>query len=434
MFSLTRTALEQFDNQHDFERMCADILNAIGYRDVVLTAPRGGSDGGRDITFTNEDGGKGLACITLRKDSDKKFDEDFSQRSKGEFDKYFFFTNQYLTADQKKKYIRFCLDLLDAQLIPQDIEALRSLLDSVLKQIREVYLQIKNDSIGVKEEDLAALRDEIGRRNRADLLLLRAYQFATDLQEKAGLIEEAVELYPPCKQVELRKLGIEMSIAVIDGYDPTTQMGRQMASVIRSTGGYPVLERVDMEWLTTNAINYLRDNVLNAATPDSEGLLYLACMYGYQQQFDEMMKVIDQSLKIDEEIKYKLMQRKNLLTLLHATGSDQMKLERVRKKLEIPSFSKETFCQFVQNFNVTDFSDYIDWIAIKRPSALGERGTFLIRINSANVQNNGLVSASALSVSTWQNEPISNNAFISSSDLYDLLDALFFLIYPSERV
>lgn len=46
LFSLTRTALEQFDNQHDFERIAADILNALGNKDAMPIAPRGGGDGG----------------------------------------------------------------------------------------------------------------------------------------------------------------------------------------------------------------------------------------------------------------------------------------------------------------------------------------------------------------------------------------------------
>jgi hypothetical protein len=145
MFSLTKKALEAFDNQHDFERMAADILNELGYKHVIPIAPRGGSDGGKDITFTTETGAKGLACVTLRIDSDRKFTEEFNQQKKGEFEKYYFFTNQYLTVNQKNKYIRYCLDSLNAELIPQDIEALRSLLDSKYKSIRKQYLHIDHD-------------------------------------------------------------------------------------------------------------------------------------------------------------------------------------------------------------------------------------------------------------------------------------------------
>lgn len=151
MFSLTKKTLEEFDNQHDFERMVADILNGLGYKHVTLIAPRGGSDGGKDITFTTEAGGKGLACATLRIDSDKKFKEDFTQRKKGEYEKYYFFTNQYLTANQKNKYIQHCSDILEAVLIPQDIEALRSLLDSKFKSIRRQYLFIDDDDSEISD-------------------------------------------------------------------------------------------------------------------------------------------------------------------------------------------------------------------------------------------------------------------------------------------
>jgi hypothetical protein len=155
MLSLTKKALEEFDNQHDFERMAADILNGLGYKHVTPIAPRGGGDGGRDITFTTETGTKGLACVTLRTDSDKKFTEDFGQRKKGEFEKYYFFTNQYLTSHQKNRYIRHCLDSLDAELIPWDIEALRSLLDSKFKSIRKRFLHI--DDGESEERDMIIL-------------------------------------------------------------------------------------------------------------------------------------------------------------------------------------------------------------------------------------------------------------------------------------
>jgi hypothetical protein len=140
LFSQTIAALEKFDNQHDFERMSADILNASGYKDVVLIAPRGGSDGGKDITFTTQAGKTGLACVTLRKDIDRKFEEDFSQRKTGEFDIYMLFCTAYLTASQKSKYTHFCRTILHAQFVPKDIETLRSILDSSIQSVRDKYL------------------------------------------------------------------------------------------------------------------------------------------------------------------------------------------------------------------------------------------------------------------------------------------------------
>ncbi len=145
MLSPTHQALEKFDNQHDFERLCADILNFLGRKNVTPVAPRGGSDGGKDIIFSNGANEQGLACVTLRKDSDQKFDEDFRERRKGEYGEYFFFTNQYLTAGQKLKYEKHCVNVLEAVLVIQDIEALRSLLDSTLQDVRSTYLHIADD-------------------------------------------------------------------------------------------------------------------------------------------------------------------------------------------------------------------------------------------------------------------------------------------------
>src|SRR5260370_37606003 len=170
MYSHTRAVLEQFDNPHDFERMCTDILNALGYKDVVPIAPRGGSDGGKDITFTTESDGKGLACVTLRKDIETKFNEDFYQRQAGEFEKYILFCTEYLTASQKLKFARYCLDHLQALLIPMDIETLRSLLDSVLKPIRETYLHIKNETREMGEQKMVRLREDMKRQSRPQRL------------------------------------------------------------------------------------------------------------------------------------------------------------------------------------------------------------------------------------------------------------------------
>ena len=125
MFSHTEAALEKFDNQHDFERMSADILNALGYWDVVLVAPRRGSDGGKDITFTTQNGDKGLACVTLRKDIEVKFKQDCCQRTAGEYEKYAFFCTAHLTAKQKLEFINFCAGTLQAELVTYDVETLR---------------------------------------------------------------------------------------------------------------------------------------------------------------------------------------------------------------------------------------------------------------------------------------------------------------------
>lgn len=146
MLSLTHQALEKFDNSHDFERMCSDILNSQGFLNVTPIAPQGGSDSGKDITFTTSGGGKGLACVSLRKDVDKKFKEDFYRRAKNEYEQYIFFTNLVVSASKKLEYEKYCVNNLAAILIIYDIESLRSLLDSSLKNIRKQYLHIDDNA------------------------------------------------------------------------------------------------------------------------------------------------------------------------------------------------------------------------------------------------------------------------------------------------
>jgi len=152
LFSPTRTALEQFDNQHDFERMAADILNSLGYKNVELIAPRGGSDSGKDITFTTDDGRNGLACVTLRKDIDAKFKEDFYKRRAGEFSIYILFCTAHLTASKKLKFRQYCLHTLQAEFVSKDIETLRSLLDTTMRPIKEKYLHISSDNAYISEK------------------------------------------------------------------------------------------------------------------------------------------------------------------------------------------------------------------------------------------------------------------------------------------
>ena len=154
MLHLTKKALEEFDNQHDFERMCADILNALGCQKVEPVAPSGGPDGGKDIVFS-EGEIKCAVFITLRKDIEKKFDEDLQKlKIQDGFDKIVLFSNQKISHKQKED---FCI-LTDKKGIHfldiYDLERLRSLLDASLKSIRKKYLHIDDE---VSEKILAAL-------------------------------------------------------------------------------------------------------------------------------------------------------------------------------------------------------------------------------------------------------------------------------------
>ncbi len=154
-------------------------------------------------------------------------------------------------------------------------------------------------------------------------------------------------------------------------------------------------------------------------------------MYGYQQQFEATIRAIEQSIKIDEKIKEKFQQRKILQTLLRACDSEQMKLEGLRKSLGLSPVSNKTFCKFLQDFDLTNFNGFIEWIAIKRPSVSGEKGTFLIKITPPYPSNEGKVSASGQSIKSWDFETVVSNAEpVTIEELYEVLYSSFILFCP----
>src|SRR5437588_12316405 len=83
MLSKTRRGIEDFDNQHDFERMAADILNGLGYQAVEPMAPGGGGDKGQDIRFRDGDPA-GVALVTLEKKVRGKFKLDLAKQPKAQ--------------------------------------------------------------------------------------------------------------------------------------------------------------------------------------------------------------------------------------------------------------------------------------------------------------------------------------------------------------
>ena len=151
MLSLTRRALEDFDNQHDFERFAADVLNALGYDHVEPMAPGGGADGGCDICFRDGDA-PGEAFVTLEKKIRDKFQRDLSKQTAGD-GLIALFCNEHVTPGLKLTFARKAL-AKGYRLEVYDIERLRSLLDSSLKEIRRRYL-------GIDDHLTAQLRSEI---------------------------------------------------------------------------------------------------------------------------------------------------------------------------------------------------------------------------------------------------------------------------------
>lgn len=154
MFSQTRRSLEDFDNQHDFERMAADILNALGYSDVQPIAPRGGADGGRDIRF-REGETLGIAFVTLDKNIKEKFKRDLSKQDDAGGVIALFCSAEITTSTK----LAFAKDAIakDYRLHVFDLERLRSLLDSSCREIRRRYLHLDDEVAAKLRSDVRKL-------------------------------------------------------------------------------------------------------------------------------------------------------------------------------------------------------------------------------------------------------------------------------------
>ena len=172
MLNETRRALQDFDNQHDFERMAADILNALGYPGVEPMAPAGGADGGRDIKFYDGDA-PGVALVALEKKIRDKFKRDLAKQSDAE-GIVALFCNVDVSPSMKLEFAREAI-AKGYRLEVFDLERLRSLLDTGMKELRRRYLHI--------DDDVAArLRSEVTK-------LLRFPAASTQMSKPPTLLE-----------------------------------------------------------------------------------------------------------------------------------------------------------------------------------------------------------------------------------------------------
>jgi tetratricopeptide (TPR) repeat protein len=425
MYSETRAKLEQFSDPLEFERMCADILHGMGYQEVVPIAPRGGSDSGQDIIFTTESGGSGLACVTLRSDIERKFFEDMRKQSPGTFEKYIYFCTAYLTATQKVKLTKYVVDTLGAVLLLQDIEALRSLLDSTLTSIREQYLGIKDEKKEIFMSMLVNTQENLRKEYQAQLLLEKAYE-TSDFSQAEAFVQKAVELSPTCRWDGYRQLGIRSARIVI--YGLPLQYGREYGQT------FHIFTKEALAPYVHRAITYLEEAEGHAEDPDAEGLMYLACMYGYQRQYQEVISTLDKALTANERIREEFLLPRMLEILLVPCGSDRERIEQIKSRLHIPLLTKEVFCGFIRDIDLEQYHEYIEWIAVKRANMPGEKGVHILKICPPYAQNNGLVSADALAYVTGTIESVTvDPRFVTIEELYEMLCQSFFLVSPIRK-
>ena len=183
MLSQTRRALEDFDNQHEFERMAADVLNGLGYSKVEPMAPRGGSDGGQDIKFMEGDT-PGIALVTLEKKIGDKFKRDLLKQENAD-GVIALFCNVNVSPSQKLEFAKEAI-AKGYRLEVFDLERLRSLLDTTLKEVRRQYLGIDQQEDQFASEKAGLIEERLSTRSEAE------HHTMWCLLVEGKLIEEAI--------------------------------------------------------------------------------------------------------------------------------------------------------------------------------------------------------------------------------------------------
>ena len=204
MLSRTRQALEAFDNQHDFERLAADVLNGLGYQNVEPMAPGGGPDGGCDVKFT-EAGTRGIAFVTLDKRIAEKFRRDLDEQQDGE-GTIALFCNVDVSPSMKLGFAKDAA-ALGYSVEVFDVEKLRSFLDGRFKDVRRRYLHID---------------DEVAERLRSDVKrLLRFPAAVPDNRENLCLLEMFLVDQTPRRLFDLLMKYDEADVTEVPGIGQT---------------------------------------------------------------------------------------------------------------------------------------------------------------------------------------------------------------------
>jgi hypothetical protein len=180
--------------------MAADVLNSLGYSHVEPMAPGGGPDGGRDIKFKEGDA-PGVAFVTLDKNIRDKFNKDLAKQSNAE-GVIALFCNVDVSPSMKSAFAKGAISK-GYRLEAFDLERLRSLLDSSLKDIRLRYLKID---------------DEVAARLRADVSKLLRFPDAAPLPSKLPtMVERLLTNQLPVKLFDLLVKYEEAEIREVPG-------------------------------------------------------------------------------------------------------------------------------------------------------------------------------------------------------------------------
>src|SRR6266568_4698704 len=248
--------------------------------------------------------------------------------------------------------------------------------------------KIRDAKKEISQEISEDVKGSMQRLSNAQMLVFEAdrYNSPAALLIKEGNIQRAVSMWPAFKQEEYRKLSSAYSEAVIDAFYQgldvisTNLIGAQAASV----------QRDQLNHYINRAIFYLEEAILHSETAGRDGLVQLACMYGCAGRYEEMIRVMERALKVDENAKDDFQEAKRLSLLVRACGTDKRRVEKLSKKIdkELP-LSKKMFTEIIKDVYNQPLSSYANFFAITRqPTNKGN--VYIIRITSYSNDDNGI--------------------------------------------
>lgn len=147
MESETIRKLTEYSDIVEFERLCSDLLARLGYQGIEPQGI-GRKDGGKDALLTHNEKTKVVFHYSMRKDWEKKFNEDLETVRKNAIpcNKFVFVSNRFISPGTKDKLKGEVQSKYGWELDIFDNERLRVELDTNSKDIREKYLKIPVDS------------------------------------------------------------------------------------------------------------------------------------------------------------------------------------------------------------------------------------------------------------------------------------------------
>lgn len=206
--------------------------------------------------------------------------------------------------------------------------------------------KVKDAGKEASQDILKEVREDMVHLSQAQMLLFNAdsYQSPSGFLLKEQQINEAVGLWPAFKQVEYRKLGDDFSRAIMNGFY-SVQAGADPSGL--------AMRKDQISLYVMKAIFYLEETVLNAISPDRDGLVNLACMYGCAGRNDLMIRTIEQAIHIDKNARDDFQETKRLSLLILACDSHKSSLEKVGKKIGMGlPLSKEQFTKIITSIDL----------------------------------------------------------------------------------